>query len=104
MAGGNIKGTRPTRSVVDILISTVRAQAAAVLLVEKLRIDGVDEFTMARARREMLDAARTAQSTADMAETLNKAAISAVRDRLTVLHPRDPDQPGPPSEPPPRAA
>lgn len=39
------------RSVVEILISTVRSQAEATLAFEQMRIDGVDEFTTARVRR-----------------------------------------------------
>lgn len=101
MAGGNIKGTRPTRSVVDILISTVRSQAEAALVLESLLADRADEFTIARARRIVLDTALTAQSTADGAERLQRAALAGLPPSLTVANT---DHPSPPDEPPPQAA
>ena len=90
-----------TRSVVEILISTIRAQAEAALTLESLLADRADEFTIARARRIVLDSALTAQSTADGAEALHRAAIAALPTNLTLANP---DQPEPPTEPPPRAA
>lgn len=101
MAGGDIKGTRPTRSVVDILISTIRSQAEATLVLERLLADRADEFTIARARRIVLDTALTAQSTADGAERLQRAALAGLPPSLTVANT---DHPSPPDEPPPQAA
>lgn len=90
-----------TRSVVEILISTVRSQAEATLAFEQMRIDGVDEFTTARVRRSLLDAAREAQSIADMAE----ATLRRARATMIVGQPCSPaNQSEPPSEPPPEAA
>ncbi|MNU45842.1 hypothetical protein D3C71_346920 [compost metagenome] len=92
-----------TRSVVEILISTVRAQAEAVLAFEQMRVAGVDEFTTARTRRALLDGAREAQSIADMAEaTLRRARASM--PHVQSLPVANTDQPEPPSEPPPQAA
>lgn len=70
-----------TRSVVEILIATIRAQAEATLTLESLLADRADEFTIARARRIVLD--------------------SALPANLTLANPV---QPEPPTEPPPRAA
>jgi hypothetical protein len=90
-----------TRSVVEILISTVRSQAEATLAFEQMRIDGVDEFTTARVRRSLLDAAREAQSIADMAE----ATLRRARPTMIGGMPCSPaNQSEPPSEPPPEAA
>jgi hypothetical protein len=89
------------RSVVEILISAVRSQAEATLAFEQMRIDGVDEFTTARVRRSLLDAAREAQSIADMAEATLRRARATVIGGL----PCSPaNQSEPPSEPPPEAA
>lgn len=90
-----------TRSVVDILITTIRAQAEATLTLESLLADRADEFTIARARRIVLDTAKTAQATADDAELLHRAAVAGLPPRLTIANT---DHPSPPDEPPPAAA
>lgn len=90
-----------TRSVVEILISTVRSQAEATLALETLLADRADEFTIARARRIVLDTALTAQSTADGAERLHRKMLASLPPSLSVANT---DQPDPPSEPPPEAA
>lgn len=101
MAESDITGPIRPRSVVEILISTVRSQADAALAFEKMRVDGVDEFTTARARRSLLDGAREAQAIADMAEATLRRARATVIGGL----PCSPaNQSEPPSEPPPEAA
>lgn len=90
-----------TRSVVDILITTVRSQAEATLAFEQKRIEGVDEFTTARIRRALLDGAREAQTIADMAE----ATLRRARATIVVAAPCSPaNQAEPPADPPPAAA
>ena len=89
------------RSVVEILISTVRSQAEATLALESLLAARADEFSIARARRAVLDAALTAQMTADGADRVRQAALAALPNRLRAANL---DQPEPPFEPPPQAA
>lgn len=92
-----------TRSVVEILISTVRSQAEATLTFEQMRVAGVDEFTTARTRRVLLDGAREAQTIADMAEATLRRARASI-PHAQPLPVANTDQPEPPTEPPPRAA
>lgn len=89
------------RSVVEILISTVRSQAEATLALESLLAGRADEFSIARARRAVLDAALTAQMTAEGAERVRQAALAGLPSRLGAANL---DQPEPPFEPPPEAA
>ncbi|WP_447910551.1 hypothetical protein [Brevundimonas bullata] len=86
------------RSVVEILISTVRSQAETALAFESMRLSGADELSVARARRTLLIAAREAQDIADMAE----ATLRRAHATMIVGLPRSPaNQSEPPSEPPP---
>ncbi|MFC5372954.1 hypothetical protein ACFPIF_10340 [Brevundimonas faecalis] len=90
------------RSLVDILINALRTQSAAVLQFEQLRAAGVDEFTLARARRSMIDVAHGAAAMADNAEAINRAAWAALPASILTASAMDHDDP--PSDPPPQAA
>lgn len=90
-----------SRSVVQILISTIRSQAETTLALESLLASRADEFSIARARRAVLDAAQTAQNTTDGAERMHRAAIASLPSALGAAAS---DQPEPPEEPPPSAA
>lgn len=90
-----------SRSVIQILISTIRSQAGPMLALESLLSARADEFSIARARRAVLDAALTAQNTADGAERMHRAAIASLPAALSAI---PSIQPEPPEEPPPSAA
>lgn len=90
-----------SRSVVQILISTIRAQAETTLALEGLLAARSDEFSIARARRAVLDAALTAQTTADGAERLHQTVMAALPPPLSAVASNQSD---PPEEPPPSAA
>lgn len=90
-----------SRSVVQILISTIRSQAETTLALESLLASRADEFSIARARRAVLDAALTAQNTADGAERMHRAALASLPSALSAIAS---NQPEPPEEPPPSAA
>lgn len=74
-----------TRSVTDILISTIRAQAETTRLYDEVRTSGADEFTIARFRREMLSAASVALATADMAERVEQRCLARAEIILASL-------------------
>ncbi|WEK56462.1 MAG: hypothetical protein P0Y52_07805 [Candidatus Brevundimonas phytovorans] len=84
----------------ESLILAVRAVVLHVEDYHRLRRSGADEFTVARVRKEMVEAARLASETADLSTALLRAIAPTVA-RLTVIQT---DQPEPPSEPPPQAA
>ncbi|WP_292085347.1 MULTISPECIES: hypothetical protein [unclassified Brevundimonas] len=95
MAGGDIKGADRPASVVKGLILAVRTVVLHVEDYDRLRREGVDEFTVARVRREMVEAARLATETADLSTALLQAAAPTIANT---------DHPTPPDEPPPQAA
>ncbi len=90
-----------SRSVVQILISTIRSQAETTLALESLLASRADEFSIARARRAVRDAALTAQNTADGAERLHRTVMATLPPALGATAS---NQPEPPEEPPPSAA
>lgn len=89
-----------SRSVVKGLILAVRTVVLHVNDYDRLRREGADEFTVARVRREMVEAARLATETADLATALLQAAGPTIA-RLSAANT---DHPSPPDEPPPQAA
>lgn len=93
-----------SRSMLAILIDTCRAQAEATLMMERLRQEGSDEVTMARARRELVKGAEAALTTVALAEQM----LAAVASSLSVIPQLVPVERGgqgdPPDDPPPRAA
>ena len=100
MAGGDIKGPDRPASVVKSLILAVRTVVLHVEDYDRLRREGADEFTVARVRREMVEAARLATETAD----LSTALLQAVGPTIARLSAANTDHPSPPDEPPPQAA
>ncbi len=100
MAGGDNKGAERPASVVKSLILAVRTVVLHVEDYDRLRREGADEFTVARVRREMVEAARLATETADLSTALLQAVDPTVA-RLVVANT---DHPSPPDEPPPQAA
>lgn len=91
-----------SRSLVEGLIMAVRTVVQHVESCERLRQEGADEFSKARARRDLIDAARLATETADRIERLHASALGSVRAQIARLAAAD--QPEPPEEPPPQAA
>jgi DeoR/GlpR family transcriptional regulator of sugar metabolism len=91
------------RSLVEGLILAVRTVVLHVEDYDRLRRAGADEFTQARVRREMVEAARRATRTADLSEVLHARAMAAVA-RLDCLRASNTDHPEPPDDPPPEAA
>lgn len=92
------------RSVVEGLILAVRTVVQHVDTCDRLRRDGADEFSQARARRDLSEAALLATETADLSERLHAHAAGAVAAHLARLTVNDLDQTEPPFDPPPQAA
>lgn len=90
------------RSVVEGLISAVRSVVQHVESCERLRQAGADEFSQARARRDLVEAARLATETADLSEKLHARAVGSVRAQIARLAAAE--HPEPPEDPPPQAA
>lgn len=91
-----------SHSVLERLILAVRAVVQHIDSCERLRREGADEFSQARARRDLTEAARLATDTADLSEALHARALGAVAAQVARLTATD--QPDPPEDPPPRAA
>lgn len=98
-----------SRSVVEGLILAVRTVVQHIDSCERLRREGADEFSQARARRDLAESARLATETADLSEKLHASALGAVAAQVAriaapVSSLTATDQPDPPEEPPPSAA
>lgn len=103
MAGGNITGAQSRWSVVQGLLHAVRTVVQHVEHCEQLRREGADEFTQARARRDLNEATRLAAETAELSERLHAQALGSVAAHLARLNASD-THPEPPEDPPPQAA
>lgn len=90
------------RSVVEGLILAVREVVQHVESYERLRREGADEFSQARARRDLAEAVRLATETADLSEKLHTQAVGSVRAQIARLAAAE--HPEPPEDPPPQAA
>lgn len=91
-----------SRSVVEGLILAVRTVVQHIDSCERLRREGADEFSQARARRDLVEAARLATETADLSEKPHARAVGSVRAQIARLAAAE--HPEPPEDPPPQAA
>lgn len=91
-----------SRSVVEGLILAVRTVVQHVDRCERLRREGADEFSQARALRDLAESARHATETADLSEKLHAQAVGSVRAHIARLAAAE--HPEPPEDPPPQAA
>jgi len=91
-----------SRSLVKGLILAVRTVVQHIDSCERLRREGADEFSQARARRDLAESARLATETADLSEKLHARAVGSVRAQIACLAAAE--HPEPPEDPPPEAA
>ena len=92
------------RSVVAILINTVRTQALVSQTYFSAKREGVDEFTLARVQKEAERASVEALDVAANAERIEAAALKAVETQLATLRLSPAALNDPHPDPPPRVA